>query len=259
MTFKSIAGWFTAKPVRLALIFLLAISYFTYVHNYWNPPALFWDENYHIASAQKYLNGTFFMEPHPPLGKMMIALGEAVFDFNPEDNQFIGTDYATNPPAGFSFAGYRLFPVLLAWLTVPVIFFIFLVITNNVLWSTLLSFLYVFDNALIVHLRSAMLESTMLFFSALTILAFLLLLAWKDDRKKFTFASILFGASFACLMTTKAFGLILILLIPFVAFALRPRWSQIWHFLWVGMIAFAIPFAGIWYAHFTIEIGRAHV
>ena len=105
----------------MVLGLLLLISYFTYVHGYHKPAAFFWDENYHIASAQKYLNGVFFMEPHPPLGKLLIAAGEALVQ--PEENgaadQFIGTDYAKDPPPHFSFAGYRLVPVLLAWRTVP--------------------------------------------------------------------------------------------------------------------------------------------
>src|SRR3990167_10297179 len=95
-------------------IIVLLISYFTYFRNYQYPSNLFWDENYHIASAQKYLNGVFFMEPHPPLGKLFIALGEKILNRNELDNQFITTDYAQNPPAGFSFTSYRLLPVLFA-------------------------------------------------------------------------------------------------------------------------------------------------
>jgi dolichyl-phosphate-mannose--protein O-mannosyl transferase len=202
------------KEAKWSCLFLMVLSYFTVVHNFWSPPALFWDENYHIASAQKYLNGVFFMEPHPPMGKLLIALGEKLTNMNPADDQFIGTDYATNPPAGFSFLGYRLFPVLLAWLTVPLIFGIFLVITRNPLWSTLLSFLYVFDNALLVHVRSAMLESTMLFFGALGILGFLLALEWRDHPRRIAKAGILFGLGFGGILTTKAFGLIFVLFIP---------------------------------------------
>lgn len=239
-------------PVRLAVIFLLLLSYFTYVHGYWQPKALFWDENYHIASAQKYLNGTFFMEPHPPLGKLLIAAGEALVDANAVDDQFIDTDYAKNPPDGFSFAGYRLFPTLLAWLTVPLLFWIFLLLTRNTLWSTLFTFPYIFDNALLVHSRSAMLDSTMVFFATLMILAFLLLREWKEDRKKFAQASILFGAAFGLLLATKAFGLLLILLIPFLAWELRARPSQLLRFGWIAAIAFLIPFCTVWQIHFSL-------
>jgi len=236
----------------LAVLFLLALAFFTYVWNFWNPPALFWDENYHIASAQKYLTGTFFMEPHPPLGKLFIALGEKIVNANPVDNQFAGTDYATTPPAGFSFFGYRLFPILFAWLTTPLIFAIFYLISRKTLWALLFSFLYVFDNALIVHLRSAMLESTMLFFSALLILAFMLLLEWKDDPKRFRNASILAGAALACLLTTKAFGLIFALLLPFMFAALWPHWRKFVRFVWIAGLTFGLLFVAIWQIHFAL-------
>ncbi len=236
----------------LACVFLMAISYFTVVHNFWNPPNLFWDENYHIASAQKYLNGVFFMEPHPPLGKLVIALGEKLVNMNPVDNQFIGTDYATNPPAGFSFLGYRLFPVLFAWLTVPLLFGIFLLLTRRSLWAMLLSFLYIFDNALMVHARSAMLESTMLFFGALSILAFLLAWEWKDNKKTFRNAALLFGAGFAGILATKAFGLILILFVPAMLWMLWPDWKKGLKFAGWASITFFVVYAAVWQTHFSL-------
>lgn len=248
----SLRSFFDENRTWLALLFVIIAGFFSYVFNYQNPAALYWDENYHIASAQKYINGVYFMEPHPPLGKLFIALGEVVLNQNPVDNQFIGTDYAQNPPEGFSFAGYRLFPVLFAWWTAIVLFLIFLLLTRRVTWALLFSFLYLFDNALIVHNRSAMLESTMLFFATLTILAFLLLIEWKDARKGFLWMSILFGMAFACLMATKAFGLILILLLPFLGWKLWPDFRKMWRFLLAGGISFAVFFCGIWYIHFAL-------
>jgi dolichyl-phosphate-mannose-protein mannosyltransferase len=230
----------------------MVISYFTVVHNFWIPQALFWDENYHIASAQKYLNGVYFMEPHPPLGKLVIAAGEKILNLNQKDDQFINTDYATNPPEGFNFTSYRFFPVILAWLTVPLLFGIFLLLTRNTLWSTLLSFLYIFDNALMVHVRSAMLESTMLFFGCLAILGFLLALERKNEPKKFRTAALLFGIGFAGILTTKAFGLILILLIPALAWMLRPQWKILSRFVAWSALSFAIVYIGVWQTHFTI-------
>jgi dolichyl-phosphate-mannose-protein mannosyltransferase len=235
-----------------ALMFIIIAGFFMYVYNYQNPSALFWDENYHIASAQKYLNHTYFMEPHPPLGKLFIALGEKLVHANAVDNQFIGTDYAQNPPPGFSFAGYRLFPCLFAWFTAPLLFLIFLILTRRVLWAFLFDFLYLFDNALIVHSRSAMLESTMLFFACLTILAFLLLIEWKDKNKGFLWMSVQFGMAFGCLLATKAFGLILILLVPFVAWKLWPDWKKFLKFLGVSLLTFLIFYCGIWQIHFSL-------
>jgi len=240
------------SSVLIGLCFVTLVGFFTYVWGFSTPQAFFWDENYHIASAQKYLNGTFFMEPHPPLGKMLIAAGEALFDFNPSDDQFITSDYAKDPPPGFSFTGYRLFPVLFAWLTTPVLFFIFFLLTKNSMFSVLFSFLYLFDNALIVHLRGAMLEAPYLFFSALTILAFLLVIHTKDDSKKFMFCSLFFGMSFAGVMLTKVLGLVLILLLPALAVALHPHWKQFHRFLLPATLAFLVPYLAIWQLHFSL-------
>lgn len=252
-----------SRPETKLLLFVCFLSYFTIVHKYWNPPNLFWDENYHVASAQKYLNGIAFMEPHPPLGKLVIAAGEWIVDANPGlDNDFIGTDYGKDLPEGFSFLGYRLFPTLLTWLTVPILFGIFFILTRSALLSTLLSSLYIFDNALIVHARSAMLDSTLLFFILLNILTFLLCMEWEEDRKKFRWVSLLYGLSFAGALATKANGLIIILLLPFLCFFLNGyslqgittirNWKPSVQFLKFALPAFLIPYLLVWYTHFAI-------
>lgn len=238
-------------PATLGFLFILVLSSFTIFHQYAHPPHFFWDENYHIASAQKYLNGVFFMEPHPPLGKMLIALGEKLLNRNALDDQFIGTDYAKDPPPDFSFAGYRFFPVLLAWLTAPILFCIFFVLTRRSLWAVFLSFLYVFDNAMIVHLRGAMLEGPLLFFSSLTILAFLLLLEQRDDPKRFARAALFFGVAFAGMMLTKVFGLILILLVPSLFLLLWNR-KLFLRFLGWAALGFLPLYIGIWQLHFAL-------
>ncbi|MEM3500727.1 MAG: phospholipid carrier-dependent glycosyltransferase, partial [Candidatus Woesearchaeota archaeon] len=71
------------------ILILMIISFFVFVYNYWTPSALFWDENYFLPAAEKYIKKVFFMEPHPPLGKMFIAAGEIII--NPNKN--INKDY----------------------------------------------------------------------------------------------------------------------------------------------------------------------
>lgn len=245
---------FLSREHWTPLAFLLVLSFATFVQGYWNPQALFWDENYHIASAQKYMNGVFFMEPHPPLGKLLIAAGEALLDRNAADDQFIGTDYATNPPPGFDFAGYRLFPVLLAWLTTPVLYGIFFVLTRRALWSMLLTLLYPLDNALLVHSRAAMLDSTMLFFAALTLLAFFLLLRART-RGSLLWSSVLFGAAFGAAMVTKAFALLFILLVPILWWHMRADPRRAAAFTGAATGTFLLVFVSVWYAHFAL-VGR---
>ncbi len=93
------------------LVMALAFLFYFVNYNYPNSGP-YWDENYHIASAQKYINGVFFMEPHPPLGKLFIALGELILNPNKniDKSSFLSTDFINNFPAGYSFAGVRFFP-----------------------------------------------------------------------------------------------------------------------------------------------------
>lgn len=257
----ALKNWLTRKEVFFGIV-VVVFAYFTYVHNYTNPPYLFWDENYHISSAQKYLNGVYFMEQHPPLAKMLIALGEKIVDANVEDNGFIGTDYARDLPADFSFAGYRLFPVLFAWATAIFFYLIFLQITKSALSSLLFSFLYIFDNAIIVHSRSAMLDSILFSLCVLLILIYYYLLKHKDHPNRFPLFSLLFGVVFGLILTTKVLGLIMVLLIPvlFVQILDWPDflklkgkgWKQIGQFSALAGAGFIITYAAVWQTHFSI-------
>ncbi len=257
------------RQTFLFLGFVILLSFLTYFFRYAEPQRVYWDENYHIASAQKYLHGVFFMEQHPPLGKLLVAAGEKLLHPNEKSDQFLNTDYGRNFPDTFSFAGYRFFPALLAWLAAPLLFFIFLLVTRHALFSTLLSFLYIFDNALLVHLRGAMLEGPLVFFSLLTILCFLLLLERRPDAakpskgKRMTAAiSILFGAAFALVATTKVVGLVFILLVPVWLWAWRPlrtqelaqrsaTWKRMSKGLGLFLLGFVVVYAGVWEIHFA--------
>ncbi|TSC58677.1 MAG: hypothetical protein Greene041619_387 [Candidatus Peregrinibacteria bacterium Greene0416_19] len=232
--------------------FVILLSYLTYFHRYWSPPNVFWDENYHIASAQKYLHGVFFMEQHPPLGKMLVAAGEKLLHPNARTDQFLGTDYGTDFPKGFSFAGYRFFSAFLGWWTAALLFLAFLYITRSSLHAALLSFLYIFDNALIVHLRGAMLEGPLLFFCVLMILVFFLLREYRERRAAFIVLSILLGVCMALILTTKLLGMIMVLLLPAAALYLWPRWRKMLAFGALAAAGFLPVYIGIWQIHFSV-------
>ncbi|MEK7218454.1 MAG: phospholipid carrier-dependent glycosyltransferase, partial [Patescibacteria group bacterium] len=102
-----------SRQTAVFLFFVTLLSFLTYFYRYGEPQRVFWDENYHIASAQKYLHGVFFMEQHPPLGKLLIAAGEKLFHPNARTDQFLATDYGRDFGDDFSFTGYRFFSALL--------------------------------------------------------------------------------------------------------------------------------------------------
>lgn len=157
----------------VVLLFSFLVRFFVY--NY--PFNAFWDENYHVASAQKYVDGVMFMEPHPPLGKLLIALGEIMLKPNRgiDTSSFLATDYISNFPDCYSFIGVRFIPTLLSMLSVLVFFFILYRISSHLQYSFLFTSLFLFDNAMILHTRAAMLEGSQIFFMLTAVLYFLVL------------------------------------------------------------------------------------
>jgi len=205
------------KQLFLYAVAVLLLAAFTYFYNYQNPAAVFWDENYHIASAQKYLAGVMYMEPHPPLGKLFIALGEWLLNPNAglDLAYFTQTDYIKKFPEGYSFAGVRLFPTLFATAASVLFFLILYRLCKEMEYAFLFTALYLFENAFILHSRSAMLESAQIFFIFATILYFLRMFDQKKSTaKEYGILGLLIGLVFM----VKANGLILVLLFPFLFF-----------------------------------------
>lgn len=252
------------KMLAIYTTIILISSFFTYFIKYNYPSAVFWDENYHIASAQKYLDGAMFMEPHPPLGKMFIALGEYIIQPNKnlDLHKFTETDYIKDFPQGYSFAGVRFFPTFFAWLSAIVFFFILYFLSKNPHLSAIFSSLYVFDNALIVHSRSAMLEGSHLFFILLSILYFIRLISKNSKIKKVSYfiLGLLIGLSFM----VKATGAITFLLFLFLfAYDYRENFGE-WREnifsllknffikLIIILIGVSAVFFPVWYIHFSL-------
>lgn len=101
-------------PFANVLFFSLAVYFFAYD----SQQNIFWDENYHLTSAQRYIEGVAHFEAHPPLGKMLIAAGEMLANKNAgiDKHQLVFDKHISGEdlPAGFSFFGMRLMPTILS-------------------------------------------------------------------------------------------------------------------------------------------------
>ncbi|MGQ0799407.1 MAG: phospholipid carrier-dependent glycosyltransferase [Pseudomarimonas sp.] len=181
----------TRSPLRYLLpsvLLLAAIA--VYGTRYWQPESLFWDENYHITSAQKHVDGVMYMEAHPPLGKMLMALAEQSVGVNAaiDPSPLLQRDHISGEqlPKGYRFHGMRLPSVLLMILSVPLLYLLILRITRQRAVAAAFTCLLIFDNALVVHSRAAMLEGIQIFFTLLALLAFAVMvesaraIRWRD-------------------------------------------------------------------------------
>ena len=225
---------------------------------------MFWDENYHIASAEKYIDGVMFMEIHPPLGKMFIALGEYLIQPNKnlDTHKFAETDYIKDFPKDYSFMGVRFFPSLFAWLSAIIFFFILYFLSKNPHLSAIFSSLYIFDNALIVHSRGAMLEGSHLFFILLSILYFSHLISKNSKIKSISY--FILGLFIGLSVMVKATGAITFLLFLFLfAYDNRARlkdWRENIFQLFknfsvkliITLIGISAIFFPVWYIHFSM-------
>lgn len=247
-----------------ALILLIAFG--TYALNYFNPPSVFWDENYHIASAQKYIEGVMYMEPHPPLGKLFIALGEWLV--HPNDSidlhPFTQTDYIKTFPKDYSFAGVRLFSTLFAALSAYLFFFILYRIGKNYDIAFLFSSFYLFENAFILQSRAAMLEGIQIFFVFAALWYFLVLF---DKEKNPPFQNYFgLGVLIGLATAVKLNGLILALLPLFLFMMHAPSlWKPPHRFIFAlfrdaaaTLAAIALVLVAVFYIHAALGEKLSH-
>ncbi|MDB5799261.1 MAG: hypothetical protein JWL63_200 [Rhodocyclales bacterium] len=165
----------------LCLVLVLIAATCSYVIGKAEPPYPFWDENYHMTSAQRYIEGLGHFEPHPPLALLLIAAGEKLSGTNAQLNKhaLVVDKYieGNKVPAKFSFAGMRLAPSLFGAFGALLFFGLLCTLTGNRLVALLFSTLYVFENAYVVHFRAVHLDSIQMFFCLATIWQFVRL--WK--------------------------------------------------------------------------------
>lgn len=107
--------------------------------------SMYFDEIYHARTAYEFLNGLQTYETtHPPLGKIFIALGVAVFGMNP--------------------FGWRIMGTLFGILMVPVLYLFAKKLTGNTAASTLASALFAFDFMHFTQTRIATIDVYITFF-----------------------------------------------------------------------------------------------
>jgi dolichyl-phosphate-mannose--protein O-mannosyl transferase len=244
------------KKNLIAAIFLLGASFIVYFWQYDKPDAPYWDENYHIASAEKYLEGTYFMEPHPPLGKLIIALSEKVMGTNKsiDKKPMTETDFVNKVPEGYTFKGVRFLPTIFAALIPCLIFLILLLLTNSLLAAFTTALVFLLDNSLVLHFRAAMLDGIQLFFILSALLYFVTIFK-KKVRSYLDY--IILGLLIGLAVATKLNSLFIALTIPILAFkdAMAGKSKEplnLFAKTIVGISLIGLVFSGIFYIHYFL-------
>ena len=162
---------------------------FLYGYRLGFPPVTYFDEVYHVPEARRILALSDYKDlSHPPLGKLLIALGIRLF--------------------GDRSWAWRFFPCIAGLATVVVIYFLAKRLTGNPRLSFFAGFLYAFDCISLTQARIAMLNAAALLFMLSSLLCFLLYAQSKEgSRPK---AMILSGIFLGLALATKLVSLMIL-------------------------------------------------
>lgn len=156
--------------------------------------------------ASYYLQRTYFFDVHPPFGKLLFALmgwfvgydGHFLFDN-------IGDSYIENK---VPYVAFRALPALMGAMTVPTVFLIMWESGYSLPAAILAAGLVLFDNAHIGQTRLILLDATLVFFMALSVLSYIRFYKFRHVPfgRKWWKWMLLTGLSMSCVISTKYVG-----------------------------------------------------
>ncbi|GKT66618.1 dolichyl-phosphate-mannose-protein mannosyltransferase [Colletotrichum tofieldiae] len=153
--------------IMLGLTILAAIIRLFRIYQ---PTSVVFDEVHFGGFASKYIKGKFFMDVHPPLAKMLIALTGWLAGFNGDfDFKEIGKDYLE---PGVPYVSMRMFPAVCGILLAPLMFLTLKTTGCRTTTALMGSSLIIFENGLLTQARLILLDSPLMVATAFTALSF---------------------------------------------------------------------------------------
>ncbi|CDO78273.1 Glycosyltransferase Family 39 protein [Trametes cinnabarina] len=131
------------------------------------PNSVVFDEVHFGKFASRYIKSSYFVDVHPPLAKLLITLAGWLSGY---DGNFDFKDIAKvyeNVP----YVSMRMVPALMGIATVPLAYLTLRALDCRVTTALLASLFLTFENGLITQSRHILLDSPLIFFTALTTFA----------------------------------------------------------------------------------------
>jgi dolichyl-phosphate-mannose-protein mannosyltransferase len=132
-----------------------------------------------LQFASYYLQRTYFFDVHPPFGKLLFAFAGWLVGYKGDflfEN--IGDSYITNK---VPYVAYRAMPASLGALTVPIVFMIMWESGYSLPACVTAASLMLFDNAHIGQTRLILLDASLIFFMALSVLSYIRFYKLRHD------------------------------------------------------------------------------
>ncbi|SCU90436.1 LAMI_0E02080g1_1 [Lachancea mirantina] len=153
----------TSTKERLLVAGLALFTAAVRLHGLSSPDSVVFDEVHFGGFASKYITGTFFMDVHPPLAKMLFAAVGAIGGFRGDfDFKAIGDKFPASTPYFFM----RLFPATLGVLTVLMMYFTLRSSGVRVFTALVASLCFAIENAYVTISRYILLDAPLMFFIA---------------------------------------------------------------------------------------------
>ncbi|OJD16883.1 hypothetical protein AJ78_02980 [Emergomyces pasteurianus Ep9510] len=152
------------------MMMLTAVALVVRLFRIYQPTSVVFDEVHFGGFATKYIQGKFFMDVHPPLAKLLIALVGYLAGFRGDfDFKHIGKDYLE---PRVPYVAMRMLPALLGVMSVPTMFLTLKAYGCRTSTASMGALLVTFENALVTQSRLILLDSPLIICTALSALAF---------------------------------------------------------------------------------------
>lgn len=190
---------------------LVLVALFVRMYKLGQPSSVVFDEVHFGGFASKYIQGRFFMDVHPPLAKLLITFAAWLAGFNGHfDFKDIGREYLYGKDTPVPYVMMRGINALLGVATIPLAYLTLRGLSLRASTATLGAIFVLFDNALTTQSRLILLDSILVFFTALTVYFWV---AFCNEEKRAPFSLrwwallSLTGLSLGAVVSSKWVGL----------------------------------------------------
>ncbi|GAB7365888.1 hypothetical protein MBLNU230_g7218t1 [Neophaeotheca triangularis] len=188
---------------------LAVVTILAFVTRFWgitHPNQVVFDEVHFGKFASYYLQRTYFFDVHPPFGKLLFAFAGWLVGY---DGSFlfenIGESYITNK---VPYVAYRAMPASMGALTVSAVFWIMWESGYSLPACLVAASVVLFDNAHVAQTRLILLDASLVFFMALSVLSYIRFYKLRHEPfgRKWWKWLLLTGVCLSCVMSIKYVG-----------------------------------------------------
>lgn len=189
---------------HLYLFGLTAAAILLRTYKIQEPPKVVFDEVNFGGFVKNYFDGTFFIDVHPPLVKLIYYYIAVYVGWDGEyDFAKIGDVYDKTTP----YVAMRLFAAMCGALTVPVTFLALRASYCRTIVAAFGAALVLFENSLATQSRFILLDSPLIYFTALTVMSFQYVQVSKPFSRNWHLWHVFTGVCLGLAVSTKITGL----------------------------------------------------